>query len=163
MELSQQLTLFFANCLLQATGTKRCTKCGQTKVWDEFFDDKRMSLGKSSWCKQCAARNASDWEGKHPVYRRDRRRKLSPERRRSDHLKQTYGLSIKDFDSMFANQNGRCGVCGKFMGRPFVDHCHTSGKIRGLLCQCCNLALGYLHDRSDVAIKAANYLEKHRA
>ncbi|WP_404800888.1 endonuclease VII domain-containing protein [Pseudoblastomonas flavescens] len=82
----------------------------------------------------------------------------------------TYGISLLEVRAMFENQAHRCCLCG---GPGFkmadhhrvplvVDHCHTTGKVRGLLCHNCNRALGLLQDDPEVMVKAAEYIEAHR-
>jgi hypothetical protein len=53
----------------------------------------------------------------------------------------------QDYDRLFEEQGGCCAVCGESAKRRFeIDHCHKNGMIRGLLCQRCNMGLGYFHD-----------------
>lgn len=72
---------------------------------------------------------------------------------RNRQYQKLYGIAISDYDKMLAAQNGRCAICGTTnagketkTGKRFfaVDHCHETGKIRGLLCVACNTRLGYL-------------------
>ena len=65
---------------------------------------------------------------------------------RSDHLRRAYGITQKDFERMTAEQHGLCLVCHRNVGLLHIDHDHKTGKIRGLLCGCCNRALGQLND-----------------
>ncbi len=60
---------------------------------------------------------------------------------RSDFSKK-YGLSREEYDNMLIAQGGECAVCGSKDNNLCVDHCHTSGIVRGLVCHPCNLALG---------------------
>jgi hypothetical protein len=54
-----------------------------------------------------------------------------------------YGLSQEDYDAMLLKTNGNCQMCGyKFLKTPHIDHCHVTGKVRGLLCAECNTSLG---------------------
>jgi hypothetical protein len=81
------------------------------------------------------------------------------------HIKSNYGIELKDYDVMLENQKGICAICSSeppnhHKKRLNIDHCHTTGKIRGLLCDACNRALGLFKDSPDVLIKAINYLEK---
>lgn len=72
-----------------------------------------------------------------------------------------YGMTIEDYDRMFAEQNGGCAICGGTPTRTehlHVDHDHETGRIRGLLCDSCNLGLGKFRDDPDVLAKAAAYL-----
>lgn len=85
-------------------------------------------------------------------------------RQKKSRLKTTYGLTLEDFDELLSAQGGRCAICrtdtpgGK--GRFHVDHCHSTGRIRGLLCCNCNRGIGALKDESALLHKAISYLEK---
>lgn len=79
-------------------------------------------------------------------------------------LKRRYGITIDDYNNMLSTQNYSCGICKiplNTYGRAFgVDHCHTTGKVRGLLCHSCNLSLGGFFDNIIYLKNAINYLEK---
>lgn len=70
--------------------------------------------------------------------------------------------ALKSYQSLFNDQKGLCGCCQKpqsdFKKRFAVDHCHKTGKIRGLLCATCNKGIGLLQDNSDIVYKAFQYL-----
>lgn len=90
-----------------------------------------------------------------------------PEVQRSMKLKMSYGLSSNDYNLILKQQNGSCAICGisqsELKGRfknLCVDHCHTTGKVRGLLCQGCNRGIGLLKDNVSVLEKAASYIKK---
>jgi hypothetical protein len=69
-----------------------------------------------------------------------------------------YRMSLADFDALLARQGGVCATCKK--RRPLgVDHCHVTGKVRGLLCMNCNLGLGHFNDDPDRMRAAAAYVE----
>jgi hypothetical protein len=85
-------------------------------------------------------------------------------RSREARLVRDYGISIEDYEEMLAEQNGVCLICGSKPGtkrskRLHVDHCHTTGRVRGLLCQKCNHMLGLAGDNPEVLRIAASYLE----
>lgn len=71
-----------------------------------------------------------------------------------------YGLNQDQFDCMFLEQQGKCLACHTDMNPPVVDHCHATGKIRGLLCKNCNTSLGMAQDNPRILIALADYLEK---
>lgn len=79
-------------------------------------------------------------------------------------LLRQFGLTPESYDRMFQEQGGLCAICrlegsGQLSGRLMaVDHCHATGKVRGLLCQRCNHAIGLLHDDPDRAMALAAYL-----
>ena len=74
-----------------------------------------------------------------------------------------YGITKEQYDEMFANQGGKCAVCGgqDRRGVLCVDHDHATGKVRGLLCNNCNATLGHAHDRPDILLGLAEYLKTH--
>lgn len=84
--------------------------------------------------------------------------------RRNYFLKQ-YGLTEDQLSEMFESQGGVCAICGKacdVLASLYVDHCHETGDVRGLLCQRCNTALGLLRDDIGVLARAFQYLSAHQ-
>jgi hypothetical protein len=78
---------------------------------------------------------------------------------RTAQLKRRYGISPAEYDALLAKQGGACAICRKRpKGRLCVDHCHVTGMIRGLLCNECNGALGYLKDDQASLVAALAYL-----
>lgn len=80
-------------------------------------------------------------------------------------MKKNYGIGLKEYDAMFESQNGVCAICSKeppdhHKKRLNVDHCHTTGRVRGLLCDACNRAIGLMKDSPDLLYKAINYLAR---
>jgi hypothetical protein len=71
-----------------------------------------------------------------------------------------YNICQQDIDNMFEEQDGRCALCKeKFVdGNDNIDHCHTTGRVRGLLCRFCNTTLGTMKDDIDRIQNAADYL-----
>lgn len=93
------------------------------------------------------------------VDKRDPARAKAREQRRRLNL---YGLTQEQYDSMWADQGERCAICRTDTPTTkgwAIDHCHTTGTVRGLLCQPCNLALGQFQDDPAVIRSAARYLE----
>lgn len=75
-----------------------------------------------------------------------------------------YGITIEQYNEMLTKQNGGCAICKTFIPwsrseRFAIDHCHITGKVRGLLCHACNQALGMLNDDPEILRKAAKYIE----
>lgn len=87
-----------------------------------------------------------------------------PETSRRRHLLVKYGISVSDWDEMFDRQGGRCAICQlpeeEVGGRLHVDHCHTTGSVRGLLCQGCNTGIGKLREDPGIIRNAAAYVER---
>jgi len=129
---------------------KVCKECLVIKPLSEFYNQKdntRTRKNVSGTCKQCI--NA----------------KYNPQTARQKCLKYRYNITEEDYKNLFEKQNGKCAICGsKDIGKRdanhlAVDHCHETGKIRGLLCAHCNKALGGMKDDPDLLKKAADYLE----
>lgn len=80
-----------------------------------------------------------------------------------------YGLTIEEYDRLVAEQDGRCYLCGHIpnggwrpTARLTIDHDHTTGAVRRLLCNGCNRGLGYLKDDPDLMERAAAYVRSYR-
>jgi hypothetical protein len=92
-------------------------------------------------------------------------RDKQPDKSRARNLMRSYGITIAQYDAMFAAQGGRCAICLSdkprgSRGRHFaVDHCHSTGKVRGLLCSHCNTVLGKMNDNPDTLLRAVDYLK----
>ena len=123
---------------------KTCSKCGETKPYNRF-QKRSTKSGYRGVCKDC----------RHTA----QRHRYSPEKRRDWHLRKTYGISLKEFNNAVASQGGRCA--NKACNNPaeVVDHNHTTGDIRGILCNGCNTAAGLAQDNPAVVRGLANYLE----
>jgi hypothetical protein len=95
------------------------------------------------------------------------RREIStPESYRVERLRK-YRMTLDDYDRMLSDQNGVCAICGgpqDWKGRTLlnVDHCHDTGRVRGLLCHRCNTAIGLMKDDVVRLQSAINYLNKSR-
>lgn len=98
---------------------------------------------------------------------RENNKEYNSSRQRKYQIKANYGMSLDDYDAMLVGQKGQCAICGTTnphnRWKVFaVDHCHETGKVRGLLCNKCNRGMGLLDDDADRLIKAAEYLNKHK-
>jgi Recombination endonuclease VII len=75
-------------------------------------------------------------------------------------INRTYGLSLEQFDALFVRQGGVCAICHRRpKGDLCVDHCHRTGRVRGLLCRSCNMVLGLYRDDPNLMRAATAYLE----
>lgn len=78
----------------------------------------------------------------------------------------SYGLTEAQYQAMLEGQDGKCAICGSRHGLAskkhplYVDHCHSTGKVRGLLCNRCNAGLGMFQDQPALLVRALNYLSK---
>ncbi len=95
----------------------------------------------------------------------DREKKRESDR--ASKRRRSYGIEPEQFDTMLAAQSFRCAICEASepggRGTWKVDHCHTTGAVRGLLCNGCNVGLGYFKDNQNALLKAAYYLKEHDA
>ncbi|MGW5167330.1 endonuclease VII domain-containing protein [Streptomyces nodosus] len=116
-------------------GHKFCRSCGDVKPHSEWHRNATASDGLSTSCKVCRAAKG-----------------------RAGHLKRQYGMTEAERDEMIASQGGVCCVC---LSAPAtqVDHCHETGRVRGVLCFNCNSAIGKLGDDPGAARRVADYLE----
>ncbi|GAA1884765.1 endonuclease VII domain-containing protein [Streptomyces durmitorensis] len=116
-------------------GFKRCRGCGEVKPHGEWHRNATASDGLSTRCKACRAVQG-----------------------RKGHLKRQYGMTEAEREEMIASQMGICVICLKAPA-AHVDHCHDTGRVRGVLCFNCNSAIGKLGDDPDTVRRAAAYLE----
>lgn len=166
--------------------TKICTGCDTPKSLDEFYKRIKSKDGKTSKCKGCLKGDIINrWTHKTqeekltigrrsyentikkvgPVRYKEHKKNYNKTRRHSQRgheLKRKYGITNEGYDQMLAAQNGKCGICPllqKNVTKRFcVDHCHITGKVRGLLCSHCNTGIGYLKDSIPNLKSAIKYL-----
>jgi hypothetical protein len=142
-----------------STYTLNCPKHGETTAYV------------SGGCLKCRRVNVEAWQEKNPTYFIDRHKETyDPAVAREKRLMKEYNMTIADYDAMLLEQEGNCKVCSKphsgnvngDTNKPmFIDHCHTSGKVRGLLCHNCNTALGHIKDDVELATKLIKYLGEY--
>lgn len=84
--------------------------------------------------------------------------------RKHNVLKSTYNITIDDFEKMLEEQDYKCYCCSiehsELKNGLYVDHCHNTNKVRGLLCSTCNLAIGYAKDNVEILTNMIKYLER---
>lgn len=137
--------------LSEALTLKTCRLCGAEKPRDTGFYLRTESDKPRNECKDCSrARLRSKVE--------------TPEQMRANYLRSKFGISVAEYDAMYAVQNGLCALCGTSADQSYhglhVDHDHATGRIRGLLCQRCNMALGLFKDSVTVLAEAIAYLAR---
>lgn len=114
---------------------------------------RRELYAQDEWRRIGACEQAKEWH------------QANPEKRKAQRLKE-YQLTVEEFNALILKQQGRCAICGctdtgnpKYF--PFVDHCHKTGRVRGLLCINCNHVLGKMMDDPERLRRAAAYLESN--
>ena len=160
---------------------KYCPKCRENKDIIKFHRDSYKKDGLKVYCIDCAKLVYSLNKEKlkvygHNYYKENKKRLdlYQKERRfcnlendklinRRGNLKHYYNLTIENYNDLFEQQGGRCAICGTHQSELkeplFVDHDHTTKKVRGLLCRACNTGIGFLKDDRNLLLKAVNYLE----
>lgn len=143
--------------------TKRCSHCREEKSAEAFVKDASRKDGLYAFCRVCRAKTRAVSRKVHPEKERARNRayyKTHPERVRQ----KRYGLTPASFDALLAAQDGKCKICctplTPCLPRSLhVDHCHTTGQVRGLLCRPCNHGLGNFKDDPARCARASQYLK----
>lgn len=69
-----------------------------------------------------------------------------------------YGITQDDFNQMWSDQGGKCAICHEAHEMLVTDHCHATGRVRGLLCRNCNFGLGHFRDDPASLLRAIEYL-----
>lgn len=136
---------------------KVCTSCGKQRRLGSFYKNPTGRFGYAAICKDCARLQNTEYRRAH--------KQVVP---RESYLQNEYGMSRKEWETLFIKQDGFCIVCGDWLNldstnghkRIAVDHDHATGKVRGLLCQRCNLGIGLLRDNLYILEKAVSYLER---
>jgi hypothetical protein len=77
---------------------------------------------------------------------------------RRDNLYRRFGISWQEWDDLLIAQSGLCAICTRQMTSPYVDHCHQTGRVRGLLCQNCNSGIGHFREDPWTMHAAIDYL-----
>lgn len=125
-----------------------CTICGLLKKYpDDFYQ------GQGRQCRSCKYERYKHWyktpRGKYVIRRHN--------------LKRLFGITPEQYDRLLAKQSGVCAICGRHPDpseprRFHVDHCHSTGRVRGILCGQCNSGIGKLKDDPALLERAAAYL-----
>ena len=113
---------------------KHCTSCGLEKPLERFYSNRNK-------CKDCHNKEAND------------RYHANKDLRRDQNLRNLYGITLEEYNQMYADQEGCCACCGRhateFTRNLAVDHDHDTGEVRALLCTHCNTAYGSLQENEE--------------
>lgn len=148
---------------------KTCLTCGTTATAKWYTGPTCASCYVTNWrlknhekFKTQHTRSSPETLLKRKLYRKTH--KKHPESQRNNYLKYAYGINLAVYNEMVSSQGGFCKICGsaepgrKGSTRLVVDHCHKTGKVRGLLCHLCNAGIGLLRDEITILEKALLYL-----
>ena len=149
-------TFAMGHLLLQE---RKCRTCDETKnLLDNYYrsrKDKTLPSSYSYECKECT------------VSRVKKRHRLNPSINRESHLRRRYGITIQEYTDILESQGNACATCGTTepggTWKSFaVDHDHTTGKVRGMLCKSCNIALGEVDDNLQTLTNMVEYLKRNK-
>ena len=138
--------------------SKECYGCGARKPFSEYYNLKRMPDGRMPRCKKCSNKVRLEAFKVNPV---------DPDTRRKHLLKYKYGVDYEWYEGTLVEQQGGCAICGSqdpAKGRKHlcVDHDHTTGAVRGILCSDCNIGISHFKDNPERMRSAAKYIEEHK-
>lgn len=145
-------------------GCNWCYHCKMSKSFSEFHRNRTTKNGHTSICKKCNKKRdkiaypkkrgkqiaqAMAWNKRHP------------ERYKNIQLRRSYGITLGEYNVLLAAQGGVCAICGRSSVKALsVDHDASTGRIRGLLCQTHNMALGNFEHNSAFLRAAADYMDR---
>lgn len=160
--------------------TRTCTKCSEEKQLTQFYKKVGGRDGLTAHCKECLCKKSSERYHQDPQKAQESSKnyarrnsdkvnaknrawcKANPSVTRDYSLRKAYGITLEDYNKMFSEQNGCCAICKRHQSefkRPlFVDHCHSTGRVRGLLCSGCNSGIGMFEDSKEFLQSAIGYL-----
>jgi hypothetical protein len=126
---------------------KTCSNCKQSLTLSNFQKNKWKKDGLSHYCKSC----------KHEI---DRQYSISHREQIIEKLKKWRAkISYKSFDYLYQLQKGQCAICSTSTKKLAIDHNHTTGDVRGLLCHPCNTGIGFLKEDKNTFVRALQYLD----
>lgn len=128
---------------------KTCCRCKETKALKDFARDRQRKDGRAWKCRAC--------------YKESYRRSTFKRTRERNWRELGIAITFEEYTELLVKQQDCCAICGipsEESGKALaVDHCHETGRVRGLLCGRCNRMLGLADDRADYLRNLATYLE----
>lgn len=147
---------------------RTCSKCKLLKSTDDFYKQSRNPDGLRHDCKLCANKAVTASNGKNPLPQKEAQKrydKRNPAVVKNIRLKHYYGIDLDAYNALAKAQNYCYYICKKpqisLSVALSVDHCHKTGKVRGLLCNSCNNGLGRFKDNIVFLEEAIKYLKAH--
>lgn len=143
--------------------TAICANCGPVRI-----SSGGLYKGRTRWRCTIVKKDFDNTEARktyHQQYAKDYYERTGGHAQHKSWIKQ-YGLTPEDYARMLEEQNGVCAICKKECPtgqRLSVDHCHDTGKVRGLLCRNCNRGLGSFKDDRNAVLAALLYLNRQQA
>ena len=145
---------------------RNCCVCKIQKQNKDFY--KNISInhygGKSfrirTECKECIKKRLRDKFNQNYHHNLEKKRIAYRNKHKFKNIKSQYGIEKDEYFVLITKSNGICSICNKKINNPQIDHCHKTGKVRGILCANCNLGLGNFKDDINSLKNAIKYLEK---
>ena len=145
---------------------KECHKCLKTLPLTEYYRINKHEENVRPWCKTCSRKSVNACKARQRSGLKVEKKKNNRRAERAAYrLKSDYGMSEDGYQSMLDSQFGKCAnlncaniATNHVKRKLFVDHNHTTGQVRGLLCQHCNFALGLVDDRIETLLGLVDYL-----
>ena len=129
---------------------KKCRTCNEIYPLDNFNKNNQSRDGLMAVCRPC--------------YNKKIRKKYNPFKKKSMRLKHTYGITREEYESKLQEQGEGCAICSiptsGGNGSFYVDHNHTTGQVRGLLCHWCNFMIGQSKENINTLQSGIDYLRK---
>ena len=138
------------------TSPGTCKDCyNQRKRTWRLANVSKQKSSERKWLSKESSREAhkramARWYEEH-------KEQLKP-KRRSAHLVRNYGIGEQDYQRMYVEQGGKCAICSRWFDVLCIDHDHTTGQIRQLLCRQHNAAIGWFDEDPRLLLRAAEYL-----
>lgn len=127
---------------------RKCPLCGEMLEYENFhiikYGEDKYKL--QSPCIEC----------------RRSKEKLRARETKFSRIAKKYNMTEAEYHNKLKEQNGKCSICGKEMTKPFLDHCHETGKVRDFLCPTCNTGIGLFNDNTELLTSAILYIKKHK-
>lgn len=148
---------------------KICVKCKEIKDLSHYGKDSTNKSGLRSRCKLCRSKDSKEWNKTNPDRLSINSKKWylkNPEKARNMALKRKYGITLDQFNQLSIQQEDKCPICNKHKDildqSMSVDHCHKTGKVRALLCNPCNAAVGFIQENVENAQRLVQYIKLHK-
>lgn len=141
---------------MKAVGDEKvCSTCRALLPVGDFHRNRSKPDGLHTDCKPCVSEFNRRWRAANPDKKRAQKKRYD----RKHDLMRNYGLTPEQYETMLATQSGACRICERPSVQTLaVDHCHITGRVRGLLCVSCNLGLGNFRDDTGFLARAIEYL-----
>ncbi len=142
---------------------KTCTKCLRALPNSSFGRRKKSPDGLQYACKQCETKRVLKWQSENreraqSTRHRHSSKKSTKQYRRNWALRKNYGITLDEFEALAKIQEYKCAICNDKV-KLRLDHDHLTGRIRGLLCDRCNLGIGVFKDDPTILQAAIKYLQ----